>query len=316
MADLLVIHEARMVKNRLLFRLPYYVRWHCAPGVSLSDNPRVAADAPAAADIQQMIEELLALMKLKLDDSGQLINELARRTESLVRQQAQIEQALSVSVIDELTLNPHSEGNMWKIQILLSTPLPSSEMRERLLAAYDKVQPLGDRLKSQVKELEPTFATGKAQVAPAWEPIFEQAKLEALLVDLAEAAGTPTAAGKKVDATFDALETANEQFMQAQNDESEAALWKAYAEYGETLKQFYIALPAAVLKLEKTAPVYDNPKEPELLQQRRTRFAFCHRAGCQSGQHFALHCPKSCRSAAWLVAVARIALIADQTRHD
>ena len=116
------------LRNDLLFRVPYYVRWH------EQANGAAVLGVPAEIDLVNLFVKLRTVME-HLEDDTLVPGELGQ----LYELQQQVELGLSSDQVDSLCRDPNQTGNAWRIELLLSTPLLTADQRRRLWDAAAKV---------------------------------------------------------------------------------------------------------------------------------------------------------------------------------
>ena len=113
----------------------------------------------------------------KLEQVNQLAAELATLAD-------RIESGLAEANIATLTGPTAGPGSGWRIEVLLSSPLLSAELRERLLAAATEADA---KLAATFRPAKPesVFEPAPIVTPQRWQAIAERAELEAALARLA-----------------------------------------------------------------------------------------------------------------------------------
>ncbi len=239
------VAPAMRLRNELLFRLPYYLRWHAATGLKSPETLRAGSQGPSSEDLRQLIAHLKVLSGVGSLPSDKQLKVLEEETRALSALRAQLDRGLEEREVDQLAATPFAPGHMWKIRSLLSTPLPSAPSRSKLVAALGGTAPSDYWFRPRKSELPP-LAEPAPLVAADWQSLLIQAELETLRIDLCNSFGGGTSSGPSpVSAAFQALQAAHEKF-QATPTESDAPLWLAYRKLGMELKNWYRELPVTL----------------------------------------------------------------------
>jgi len=246
--DIEKVREAIQVKDDVIFRLPYYIRWHCAAGLVTGDAKRLGANTPQASDIKRLFPQLQLLIKMQTDPASISMTQLESETAELARRRDVVEQGLRAD-IDNLLKQPHLDGHIWRCQTLLSTPLLSAKVRQQILAAMETAPPKSDRLHPVTIDL-PSGADPRQATLADWQQIYLQAELELATVRLSEFYST----GSKLPLAdeFKALYEANQAFTKdPTSPELIDSLWVAYRKYGASLRDYYANLPGRLKALQR-----------------------------------------------------------------
>ena len=132
--DIAVITAAMQLRHDLLNRVPFYIAWRENAGWDpLADAPKDADLIELCGRLGELDEALATPDPSKLEQINQLAAELATLAD-------RIESGLAEANIATLTGPTAGPGSGWRIEVLLSTPLLSAELRERLgRAARDRI---------------------------------------------------------------------------------------------------------------------------------------------------------------------------------
>ncbi len=218
------VREAVQLKNDLLMRAPYYVRWSVAAGRGGSAQEpldrELAKMLPALAKLADRVEKYEP-PPAAVTGTYTLPVEISENVDALNESHRAIEQAIEGRV-KALEQHPNAAA----IATLLDTPLPSAAARKRLLAARDRAT-----------EALPGDAPKKPFVAPApvaWtKTVRQQVELEKQLVLLAEPGFR-----------FASLDAAGSPDKSAADEQS----WKTFGQFGQELGGFYRSLPNRIRK--------------------------------------------------------------------
>jgi len=253
------VAPAMRLRNELLFRLPYYLRWHAATGLKSPETLRAGNQGPASEDLRQLIAHLKVLSGVGSLPSNEQLKVLEDETRALSALRSKIDRGLEGREIEPLAANPFAPGHLWRIRSLLATPLLSAPSRSKLVAALGGAAPSDYWFRPRKTDLAPI--ADPAPLAPAdWQPLLIQAELEALRVELCDSFGDSASAGPSpVAASLQALKAAHEKF-QAAPTESDAHLWLAYRKLGMDLKNWYRELPVTLNRENATLARFDLSK--------------------------------------------------------
>ncbi len=256
--DATQIAVATQLCHDVLNRAPYYVAWRRAAGL----NP--PQEAPSSADVLALLKaagELDAALATADRTNFDLIAKLAAEVAALVDR---VELGLDDANVAALTGKTPAPGSGWRIEALLSTPLPALDTRSRLLAAIgdDDTRRAANYRPARVpEEFEPPPEISDKQ----WEALIAQAKLDLALAQLAAGDGpnerpgatagsSSSAAGDTVgrasrgtplssDGMAMPIERALAELIAAQAKPGNEARFAAARKFGEALADFYHNLP-------------------------------------------------------------------------
>lgn len=158
LADVHFLESIARLQRELTFRAPWYVAWYRTAGTR--------AGAPQFADLLSFLKTLRA-MTVELYGADSEPGEADSRKSAVVDQfrtdevaalrrlalrlrnlQAAIEAGLDRPMVSSLTALPILPGDGWRIESLLTTPLPASGARSRLLNRIDAIHAtIADRLR-------------------------------------------------------------------------------------------------------------------------------------------------------------------------
>jgi hypothetical protein len=230
------LRTAVQLKNDLLFRAPYYLRWR--EHVARSSQQPTRLDEPIAKLLKELKEYLVLLSPLNEEKlAGKTTGDLQVLREALGQKKIVLEKLRDTierveleKVFMEVIADPGKEGNAGKIEGLLSTPLLPAPERIRLLSALDSPGKAGQMgtLDSPTKfqAVEPSIAQWQR------DRLEEQAELEVLLVQL-------------VDSQFAVGDRPSGQDTGQENPQS-VEFWQKNRVLGKRLGDFYQDLPEKI----------------------------------------------------------------------
>ncbi len=241
--DLATVDVATDLRNDLMQRLPSYLQWAAYAGHT---PDRVA---PKHDDLRQMLEQLATLDQLlSKQDPAQLpaVQSLIGTLDAL---EQRAEAGLQPSVINSLALLPASAGDSWRMQLLLETPLLSSDSRLRLLGALERIdtRQARDRRTAAVPS---TLPRARAVTNVDWQRIQHRAELQFKLAQLADAQSDDNATLLLVlQRSYEDVVAATSLNNQTTIDgpetvDPEERLWKTYREFGAIVSRFYSQMPS------------------------------------------------------------------------
>lgn len=248
------VEQAILTRNDLAYRLPYYVKWYCRSGF----HP--TAEAPDPADLQQLIQRLQTQHTLLAGEDVSRIERLRENTAALRMAQGRIEQGLQPDFAQTLQNNPAQGTKPWQIQNLLSTPLLAASTRLELLDALASIESQPPQTWIRSPQDWRTSARLRLTDQNDWRQVGTRARLDlelALLIAnelqaddraavLREKFDTAMEAVREFQATQEATYENSGSTAHKQLREQEAAVWKAYREFGSLLRDFYRELPLDV----------------------------------------------------------------------
>lgn len=230
------IRELIRLKNELVFRAPYYVRWYVrasrAAGTRLPHLHQPIAEV--LNRLPEFAEKLGDLQQYGLDrrPPGSLADAFDRLQEMagpLRKLQAQLQEAVDKEVID-LAQSPKASNNADRAEALLSVPLLSAEGRIKLIEALNTLGPPNPEIGASV-DLEDLDRDAQEFTRRQWALLPEQAELEMQLVVLA--------AGRSMRQEIP---------LPGKSSHAEQP-WEAYSQFGDQLRAFYRRLPEEVNRL-------------------------------------------------------------------
>ncbi|MHC4398308.1 MAG: hypothetical protein ACYTG0_01360, partial [Planctomycetota bacterium] len=235
--------EAIQLRNDLLYRAPYYLRWHGRANLGMQrPNPTygdvstlVTDQLPRFVALLDSLEELSRDDAYTLDALDRKMEDLRARKRTLGALRDGIERALleqeAQGVFEELEREkvkeaPDPNRLTVRIENLLSTPLPSAELRARLLDLLDNLpQPPPEALEpSEASALDSSIQDWQ------WDRLRERAELEVALLKSAD----PDKAASL------------EQLLPSPSAAAKGEAWGAYRQLGAELEDFYARLPSRV----------------------------------------------------------------------
>ncbi len=239
------IGEAVRLRNDLLFRAPYYVRWHARASLEARrtlPSYRPVSDLltehlPKLTELLETTEEMLA-SGASADSS---LPARAKEIQVATRRLEEIRRSIEIDGLDreagellaELAREPNKKGSSQRIEDLLQTPLLSAELRKPLLDALEQLEP---------PPLESLAAAGSASEPPPpaswqWERLLERTRLDVQMLRPI----VPSMA-----ATLDENLTGAGRSSPPRDAQAEEELWRTYRGIGEQLGTFYEGLPARI----------------------------------------------------------------------
>lgn len=222
--------EAVRVKNDLLFRAAYYVRWHAAAlRLSIRQPQRLY---PSLVDLLGQLQTLVdGLAAIEAQKSAEVSPAQLQQIAGTIGPLKDLRQAIEQEGIEKLAkelaetaqLHPNRPGLAEEIDALLSVPLLPGRIRTTLLDACDRPkQPALDAFEAPSDRAEATPTT----ISTAWQDrLREQVTLQRQLVLLADPA---------------------QRLPDIKESADEAQFWKQYREMGRQLGDFYRGLPARI----------------------------------------------------------------------
>ncbi len=224
------IREVIQLRNDLLFRAPYYVRWHAAISQTMGAPDRLADEvAKLLTQTATFLDEVDELRQAvgkgsSLKQMQQMLDRL-RSSRQLREVHQQIEDGLAADA-RELATRAKAKGSVGRIESLLSTPLLSAPQRMKLVAALDNVKqtPLQSDPAWEDAGYE-SEASGAAEAR--WRCLAEQATLESALIRMADP-------------------DAEVRLPKADASTADDGPWEAYREFGTALGTFYRGLPGRI----------------------------------------------------------------------
>ncbi|MBI3462609.1 MAG: hypothetical protein HY000_06040, partial [Planctomycetes bacterium] len=234
-----LVKSVVQLRNELVFRAPSYVEW-CGRG-----GLQESALGPARADVASLLATLSQLNDLLLAPDPANLGQLAKLQRQLTALRERVEVGLRGDLAGVLARSPATAGNVWRMELLLSTPLVDHDQRQRLAEAVVAAGVHKFDTRPDLSSVPPLLHV----VAPQdLEKLFMRAELD---VGLARLAGEPRsmdqAAGNGPQAAFDKLAAAQEQLRRESNpDLAGQPLWDAYRRFGSALGGLYRQLPAGI----------------------------------------------------------------------
>ena len=239
-----LIRQAIHLKNDLVNRAPYYLQWYEAAGAHSGGY------SPDYDDLKAMLKGLCRLCsELETENASQWesVENLQTR---LLELQRRIEVHLQYPAIATLTEPPVVPGDGWRIELLLSTPLPRTPVRLQLLQAAvetDAASAAGFR----PAEVPKAFPQVRATTPEDWQRLRDLAELKLLLARIAVSdASENQGPVNAIQTAFKDVSSITERLpsdrMDAEFELSESQLCLAYQQMGKRLRDFYRHLPASV----------------------------------------------------------------------
>jgi hypothetical protein len=248
--DRKLLKQSLQLRNRLLFRLPDYLRWQAliartssgAPGgesgsVDSLIKELIGGERPP---LREFVAQLGKLSKTEIDKSpadsrqsvwNERIDELGKEKRSLEG----VERRLSAEidkVYGQIAKEPYRPENSGKVETLLATPLLAAEKRLQLLKALAASEGgMSAPLLPEVKTYRP-YEPAKSP-SPDWPTIKPQAELEVAIVKFADPA---FASDEKLDDYPRHIGAGGDQSPQACQS------------LGSKLRDFYSQLPAKIVE--------------------------------------------------------------------
>ncbi|QGJ71671.1 Hypothetical protein PBC10988_33780 [Planctomycetales bacterium 10988] len=266
LSDVALVEQARQLRADLTYCAPYYVKWYANAGLE------PGAEAPNPLYVLDLIKGLRSLHDLldltvgpqtssSTEDSAsgtptsltlpQRLSELQTLTNSLVTLRGEIEKALQEDYIRTITERTARGGNAWKVEVLLSTPLPDADARIRLLSRL-----LGATAFFPTKFLRPSPEAipywGKVLEYSDWKKAAILARLQVEIVQLAGESGTGKQTISEVRESYLKITQALQE-MQIRPDSAasevrpaEDKLWVAFRNFGAAIARYNAELPMRV----------------------------------------------------------------------
>lgn len=257
--DLAVLLAARQLTTEALHRAPQYLQWYAIAG----DNEPMA---PHYEDLRQLIEDAGRVARLLdvADPAG--LGELRTLRERLEQRLAALDEPLSDVPVETLILRPHQAGDLWDIELLLSTPLASSSDRIRLIEAAREVDV---EVSSRLRLPDAAAADPPRHVLTPtdWRRLYRLAELNRRLASLAHVEGpakgeTPAGSddsggdggqrpadqtlGETLAQLGEAIERRSAERAADQRGERDRAVWSAFDRFGAALGDFYSGLAGQI----------------------------------------------------------------------
>ena len=216
------VANARRLRDELLFKAPYYLRWHAASGARLAK----------ATPLQALLRELDQLAAALDSPSAEKISQIDQLVSHLQDLQREIEGDAAPSTIEAIcgrSGQPRPTDG-WDIELLLQSVFPSHTSRALLLRSANLVEEnLARSFALPDLDVEAT-ATDSERAGEQWSRRLEQCELEFYLARLA--AGADSAE----------LETALKALQAAPPDRRQ----DAFQQFVDTLAYVYRGLPGKV----------------------------------------------------------------------
>jgi hypothetical protein len=264
--DIAVVTSAMQIRNDLLNRAPFYAAWLEAAGW---EPP---SETPRNADLVELFGRLGELDRaLSTPDPAKLeeVNKLAGESAALADR---VEAGLAESNVAALSGPTAGAGSGRRMELLLSTPLVTAELRERLLAA---VADADAKVAAGFRPLKPqsNFEPLPAVTPERWRQIADRAAVEAALARLAAGQDNESSGLDASVATALAdLKAAIGRLEGAGGQSGDELLWDSSRRFGAALADFYRGLPA------KAESIAHENSDLIYTAQRSTRLAALHSA--------------------------------------
>ena len=232
-----VADEAIQLKNDLVFRAPYYVRWQAAAPRSPSRPDRSYQPiSDLLQELPELVERLEALAGAARagehrDDVEEDLKYIEELKKTLADRRKSIETAGlnedAEALVRKATDDPNAKRVAAAMDALLATPLLPADLRMRLLQARDRLdQPL-----PRPAESEESSAPAVPSVARWQRRLADRAKLEQQLVLLADPAAELALPGE---------------ISNPDDPRAREKFWRQYRRFGQDLGDFYRGLPGRV----------------------------------------------------------------------
>jgi len=245
-SDLLLVESALRMRDDLLFRLPYYLRWH--------QNAAREADngAPRYSDLSQLLDALAQQTALLEKPDAAVVPEIRRLNGTLESLQNKIESGASESSAASLATPPIAPGDALRAAALLNTPLPAPATRQELLMAVSAAEiqlALNFRPQKVPSQLRPQISDFTEQCRPSRRQADLELRLAALTAVNQAHQARLTDAHRQLSQAHERLDA------EPTSQEAQSAIWNAYRIFGSELQDFYDALPT---RIESVSRMYAN----------------------------------------------------------
>jgi hypothetical protein len=240
------VASARRLHQDLLHQVPYYASWRHLAGRNTDGF------APAFDDLLLLLHRLSELSALLNQPNPESFARLEQVLSELRAVDTRIQAPLDKAWIENLSRPPIVEGDGWRLEVLLSTPLPQAADRVLLLASAVHID---ERLATGLGlvKIPPTIEPPGPIPAADWEALRQRAEVETLVARLADypIAGEgpnagPAPATVRLAAAWEAVRRAHETQQSGGTAHRDETLWKAHRQLGAALSSLYRALPGRI----------------------------------------------------------------------
>ena len=252
-ADFAAVRHTSRTFERVLDRLPAYLRWNRLAGRSAD------ARGSIAGELSNLLDRMSELSRLLSQPGKTEVSHLVVIRNEVDTLSSNIESLCGDAAAEKLLGRSPAAGDTYRASLLLSTPLLTWQARSDL---YSVLESLDRQLASnyQFAKVGADDATIKSvtrdgnQISQGhWNKLVQQAELESRFVALAgigdELDGSGRDAIQAVQLAFEDLRDAYHQLSQALSTDEEssqatesptAALWRAHGDFGVALRRFYL----------------------------------------------------------------------------